>query len=281
MMDALIAFLSGINSISNYIGGIALEPLQSLPGWISLTIISAVLGIVIFIIFTLTANRQAFTKILDDIKANILAVLLFKDNFYVTMKSEVRLLACSGRLLWYSIIPVLVMSIPLSLILAQMASWYQNRPVLPGSESVLVSLKLNSTAGEWPEVTLREIPEIEVLTGPVRLFSRGEIYWEIKPLTEGSHNLIFQADDRQFSKTLSAGTGFMRLSPNRPGHKLLDMLLYPLEKPFSAESSVASISVGYPERPSKIYGTDWWVLYFCIVSMIFALVSKPFIKIRT
>jgi len=115
----------------------------------------------------------------------------------------------------------------------------------------------------------------------VRLLNSGEIYWEVKPLKEGTHNLIFQAGDRQYSKTCSAGTGFMRLSPKRPGHNLTDMLLYPLEKPFSAESAVASISVEYPARLSKIYGTGWWILYFCIVSMIFALLSKPFIKIRT
>lgn len=281
MMDAVIAFLSGINSVSNYIGGIALAPLQRLPGWLSLAIISAVLGIILFIIFTLTANTKAFGKILDDIKANLLAVFLFRDNFHVTMKSEARLLACSGRLLWYSIFPVLVMSIPLSLVLAQMAAWYQNRPLLPGAEAALVSLKLNRIEKEWPEITLRETPAVEVLAGPVRIAGRGEIYWEIKPLTEGTHNIIFQAGDRQFKKTFSAGTGFMRLSPKRSGQSMLDTLLYPLEKPFSEEAQVASISVEYPERPSKIYGTDWWVLSFCIVSMIFALISKPFIKIRT
>ncbi len=93
-------------------------------------------------------------------------------------------------------------------------------------------------------------------------------------------NSHFYVDDTAYTKTFSAGAGFARLSPVRPGASdLFDMLLFPLEKPLSGEA-VRSIQIDYPDRISKIYGTDWWMLYFCIISMIFALLAKPFIKIR-
>ena len=72
----------------------------------------------------------------------------------------------------------------------------------------------------------------------------------------------------------------MRLSPKRPGPKLGDIFLYPLEKPFSTESPVDSIRVDYPERESSINGTDWWLVYLFVVSMAFAFIFKPFLKLR-
>ena len=72
----------------------------------------------------------------------------------------------------------------------------------------------------------------------------------------------------------------MRLSPKRPGADFADILLYPLEKPFTSDSPVHSISINYPERNSRIYGTDWWIVYFFVVSMIFAFMFKPLLKVR-
>lgn len=278
MMAGLIEVLFRINNIANTLGSSILAPVGRIPGWISLTIISAVLGVGIFLIFKYTSNQRAFTEIIRSIQANMLAVFLFKDNIQVMAKSEARLIICSGKLLVSSFIPVLIMSIPLSLILSQMNMWYQARPVHPGDESVIVNLKLNDMGSGWPAITLNELPAVRILRGPVRLYSRQEIYWEIQPLTEGYHTLIFQAGNDQFSKQLAAGTGFMRVSAKRPGAEPADIILYPLEKPFSAGSPVHSISIAYPERKSFIYGTNWWLVYFCVASMFFALLAKPFMR---
>jgi len=281
-MNVLLNFVIWINNVANYAGGILLAPVESLPGFISLCSISALLGIIIFVVFTLTANQRAFSKILNDITAHILAIFLFKDNIRMTMKSEIGLFACSVKLLWYSIVPMLVMSIPLSFVLAQMAMWYQNRPVTPAKETVVVSLKTRKT-GQWmPKIILQENSCIDIIAGPVRLNDRGEIYWKIRPRTAGSCTLSFLTEEGAcYDKHFIAGSGFMRLSPKRPGWNFFDILLYPFEQPIPANSSVDSIMIYYPERTSKIYGTNGWLLTFCLVSMVFAFASKQFIKIRT
>jgi hypothetical protein len=56
--------------------------------------------------------------------------------------------------------------------------------------------------------------------------------------------------------------------------------MYPYEKPFSNASPVQSIRIDYPDRPSKISGTDWWVIYLFITSIIFALIFKPILKVK-
>jgi hypothetical protein len=86
--------------------------------------------------------------------------------------------------------------------------------------------------------------------------------------------------DKRYQKQLAIGEGFMRVSPKRPGAHIGDMFLYPLEKPFASDSPVHSISVDYPARDSRIHGTDWWIVYFFVASMVFAFLCKPFLKVR-
>ena len=161
-----------------------------------------------------------------------------------------------------------------------MGLWYQARPLRLGDEPVLVRLKMNNNIDIWPQVTLKSLPAAQKTIGPVRNFSKKEIYWKIKPVENGYHPLIFNVGKRQYEKQLAVGKGFMRLSPRRPGHDFSDILLYPLEKPFAPDSAVHSISISYPERDSRVSGTDWWIVYFFVVSMIFAFAFKPFFKVR-
>jgi hypothetical protein len=279
-MNAVASVIAALNTVSNALFALVFAPVDRVPGWLSITLISAVLGVVVFVIFMYTANRSAFSRVVDTIMASILAVFLFRDNIGVTMRSEARLLVCSVKLLWYSLFPVLIMSLPLMFVLAQMGALYQFRAPVPGMETVQVKLQLQEQQGEWPSISLVENEAVRVVSGPVRLFSRAEVYWELAPLVEGTNELSFKIGDQTYTKTFSAGAGFARLSPVRPGGSdLFDVLLFPLEKPLSG-GDVRSIQIDYPDRISKIYGTDWWILYFCIISMIFALLSKPFIKIR-
>ena len=92
--------------------------------------------------------------------------------------------------------------------------------------------------------------------------------------------MIFSVDGRPVSKELAIGDGLMRVSPERPGRNWADILLYPLEKPFDSNSPVQSISIGYPDRISVTSGTNWWIGYFFVVSLIFALIFKPVFKVR-
>jgi len=279
-MGFFVILITWVNVATNAIGGFFLTPVASVPGWLSITVISAVLGVFLLIIFKYTSNQKAIGRVRDDIKANLLAVKLFKDSFSVTFRSQARVFCASFKLLFYSIVPMLVMIVPVCLILAQMGLWYQACPLLPGDEPVVVKLKLNDHLDTFPQVTLESLPAARTIIGPVRIFTKKEIFWKIKPVEDGNYNLIFHIGDRRYEKQWAIGEGFMRLSPKRPGADFADILLYPLEKPFTSDSPVRSISIDYPERDSRINGTDWWIVYFFVVSMIFAFMFKPLLKVR-
>jgi len=279
-MGFLVSLVARINVVTNVVGGLLLAPVAVVPGWLSLTLISAVLGVLLLLIYKYTSNQKAIGRVRDDIKANLLAIKLFKDSFSVTCRSQARVFGASFKLLFFSIVPMLVMIVPVCLILAQMGLWYQVRPLHLGDEPVIVRLTVNGTLDTLPQVTLESLPAARTLIGPVRVLSKKELFWKIKPIEEGNHPLIFQVGERRYEKELAIGEGFMRVSPKRPGADFVDVLLYPLEKPFAADSPVHSISVDYPARGSQIYGIPWWIAYFFVASMVFAFLCKPFLKVR-
>jgi len=279
-MGFAVQLITWVNVITNAVCGLLLASVAVVSGWLSITVISAVLGVLLLVIFKYTSNQKAIGRVRDDIKANLLAVKLFKDSLSVTFRSQVRVFAGAFKLLFYAIVPMLVMIVPVCFILAQMGLWYQARPLQPGDDPVMVTLKLNNNLDTFPQVTLESLPAARTMIGPVRAFSKKEIYWKIKPMEEGNYNLIFHVGDMRYEKQLAIGEGFMRVSPKRPGPDFSDILLYPLEKPFASDSAVYSISIDYPVRDSWISGTDWWIVYFFIASMIFAFIFKPLLKVR-
>jgi uncharacterized membrane protein (DUF106 family) len=280
MTDFLIRMIAGINSVANTAGDLLQVPVAACPGWLSITVMSAAVGVLALIVFKYTSNQKAIGRVRDDIKANLLAVKLYQDNFAVAMRSQGRVLTGAFRLLFYSMVPMLVLIMPVCLVLAQMGSWYQARPLQPEDDQVTVQLKMNDTSGTPPRVMLEPLPAARLLAGPVHVASRGEMYFKLQPLENGNHTLIFHVGDGRYAKQMVIGTGLMRLSPKRPGAHLGDVLMYPLEKPFASVDPVQSISIAYPARDSKMYGTDWWVVYFFLASMAFAVLCKPLLKVR-
>jgi len=272
--------ISWINVLTNALGRFFLAPIAVLPGWLSNTIISAVTGVFLLIIFKYTSNQRAIGKVRDDIKSNLLAMKLFKDSISMTLHSEARVFKGALMLLVHSIPSMLIMILPVSLLLAQMSLWYQSRPLLPGEVAVM-TVKLNSNVeGNWPTINIEPTTVVDVTAGPVRILSRHQICWEIKAIENGKQLITLDVNGQQIKKELAVGNSFMRVSLTRPASNWAGILVNPAEKPFAPDSIVQSVTIDYPKRLSKTSGADWWLIYFFAASMLFALVLRPFVKVR-
>lgn len=268
--------------MANLLGAFFLSPVALLPGWLSINIISAILGVLLLLIFKYTSNQSAIARIRDDIKANFLAIKLYRESSFVALRSQIKIFVSSFKLLFHSIVPMLFMILPVSLIIVQMGMWFQARPFRIDDDPVIIKMKLNR-AIQNRQSNIRLEPQrgvFKTIGRPVRVFSKKEIYWKIAPEKTGYHSLVFQVNNHKYEKLLAVGDGFMRLSSRKPSQDLADVFLFPLEKPFPSDSIVRFIDIDYPERVSKMYGTDWWIVYFFISSMVFAFIFKPFMKVR-
>ena len=91
-MSMVAHLISWLNAGMNTLFGLLRGPMAAVPAWLSLTVVSAVLGVVLLVLFKYTSNQAAIGRVRDRIKARLLAMKLFKDNIPVVLKSQVQVL---------------------------------------------------------------------------------------------------------------------------------------------------------------------------------------------
>jgi len=274
ILSPLLAFL---NPICTALGDVVYAVLSPLPVWIGLSLISALTGVVMLAAFRHTSNQKAIGRVKDDIKANLLALKLYKDELRVTFQSQARLLWAIVRLQRYVLTPVLLMALPMLLALAQMGIRYQWRPLRSG-EQTLITMRFGPGAGKSLEVSIGPHPGIAVEVGPV---PGGDSYvWRVRGGTPGRHTLQFRVAGETIEKELVVGDGFERVSALRPNAVWTDQLFHPVERRLAAKSPARSVEILYPSVDSWVYGADYWVVTFFIVSMVVALILAPLFKVR-
>ena len=273
----LSPLLSFLNPICTWLGDVVYALLSPFPVWAGLTVISAVTGLVMLFAFRHTSNQKAIGKVKDDIKANLLALKLYKDELRVTFLSQVRLLWAIARLQRYVLTPVLLMALPMLLALAQMGIRYQWRPLRSG-ERTLIKMQFAPGAGKSVDASIEPHPGLVVEAGPV---PGGDLcVWRVRGGASGRHTLKFQVAGETIEKELVVGDGFGRVSALRPSGRWTDQLFHPVERRIAAKSAVRSIEILYSSVDSWVYGANYWVVTYFIVSMIVALILAPVFKVR-
>jgi hypothetical protein len=279
-MDVLTRLIVGLNAVANALGEWLLAPLGVLPGWLSATAVAAITGVLLLVVFKYTSNQSAIQRVRNDIDANLLALKLFKDSARVTVEAQGGLLLGAGRLFVLALVPTALMVVPVTLILGQLSLWYQQQPLHVGEE-VVVTVALNGDAGApLPEVCLQPTDAVETMVGPVRVFSKREVCWNIKALENGHHRLAFEVNGQVADKYLAVGDGYLRVSARRPGWIWSEALMYPAEGPFTPDSPVHSIAIAYPPRSSWASGTDYWVFYWFAVSLVVAFCCRRMLGVN-
>jgi hypothetical protein len=325
-MGACTQVVVWLNALANATGAIVLAPVAVLPGWLSATLAAAVTGVLLLVVFKYTSNQRAIKRARDEINANLLALKLFKESAAVAVQAQGRILVGACRLFLLALVPMAVMTLPVMLVLGQLALWYQARPLHTGEhagsaqviaqvlgaqavaptalplapltqviasvgvaksgaftlgEHALLTLALNGDAdAPWPEVKLQPTDAAQVAIGPVRVLSKREVCWDIQPQATGYQHLVFQVGNQTVEKEIAAGDGFLRVSAERPSWDVVDVLLNPWEKPFAADSPVRSITLDYPRRESRTSGTNWWVGYWFVVSMVAAFALRRVLNVH-
>jgi hypothetical protein len=275
MADVMIL----LNGLSNWCGEHLLAPIAVLPGWLSATLVAMATGIVMLLVFKYTSNQRAIKRVRDQIKANLLALSLFQDSVAVTMRCQGRVLVGACRLLLLAIVPLVVMTVPMCLLLAQLALWYQARPLRVGEEAVLTVLLAGGAAGA-PVARLEPTSAAETTVGPVRASGKHMICWNLRAEKDGYHRLTLDIAGRKIEKELAIGDGFMQVSLRRPGQTWWEALLHPRETPLPPDSPVQSVTIDYPQRASWTAGSGSWLIYWFVASMIAAFCIRPVLKVH-
>jgi hypothetical protein len=248
------------------------------PGF-ALFVISGVFGVAALLVIRYCSNQTAVGLIKDRINANLLAIKLYKDELRVMFRALPRILWATAKLQAHMIPPLLVMIVPMVLVCAQMASRHEWRPLRVGERAVL-AVVLNPDAPDSAlDITPRLPPEVTV-DHFIRSTAVHQVNWYVQASAPGRYTLVFPVGDGEVTKELVVGDGFERVSPRRHTGGLWDGLLYPTEKPIEADSMVQMIEITLPGLDNWFYGSMWWIIWFLVLSMVIALIFKPWLKVK-
>ena len=276
--------INGINTGLTQLADWLLAPLATAP-LLDLLCWSAIAGVVMTLVFGKTSNQKALRWAADQTRAELLAIKLFKDDLGVTFRCQLQLLKATFWRLVYSLVPVLVMAVPFTLVLAQLALRYEHRPLAAGREYPgrnaaycrrLAALSRTSRS-KRPTTSWRK-PSRFATSRTIR--SAGES----TPKSGRPATLRWRLGETTVTKQLAAAdcpSQLMCVSTRRPGAGLVDRLLHPAEPGFLADGPVRSITVDYPPRQTPLLGLNlpWWAT-FLIVSIFVALLIRRAVGVQ-
>jgi hypothetical protein len=259
-----------LNSLANVLGRVVLLPVEFMPGWLSSTIVAVVTGVLLLWAYKYTSHQRAIKRVRDDIKAQLLALSLFKDNVLVSLRAQGRIIWGALRLMALSLVPMAVMAVPVVLLLGQLSLWSLARPARVGEETVVTLNLVKSDSTAAPKVELQPSDAFAVKLGPVRIESESAVAWTLEPKTAGYHDLVFRVGEVEITKQLAVGDGVMRVSILRPDWDWSEALMHPAETPFRPTATVQAIAIQYPDRQGWTSGTHSWLVYWFAASMVAA-----------
>lgn len=253
-------------------------PWQNFPPYVALIFISLVTGLLLLTVYKGFSNQRAIKMAKNRIKAHLLELRLFSDDFLVSLKAQGQLLVWNFKYLLQALRPLSVMIIPLVFLLSHLNLWFAWEPLKPGDRTI-VKIKLKEKIDPLQvKVILESTEGYEVETPPLRIASQGEINWRLRALKSGQYEIPIIFNQQRITKEIVIGHySLKRLSSIKPASGFFPELLAPGEKPLS-NPAIKEIVLSYPPRRFNFLGLKihWLVAYFILSLATGFIFKKPF-----
>jgi len=263
-----------VNALLRSAFDVLLFPFRALPPIVGLLLISLVAAIAMLLVFKKTSNQDRLEAVKRQIHACLFELRLFSDDLPAILRAQGEILRHNLRYLGLSIVPMLVMLVPLVFVIAQLQFHYGYRGFRP-SEDFLVKVQLKEgRADARPAASIEAPGGLDVVTPPVWIPTERELAWRLRAEQWGDYELKVHVDGQEYVKTAQVSRAVRRRSPVRLEPGFVNQVLYPAEDPLPDESPVAAITVAYAEEDVSVLGwpVNWLVLFFVLsVGFAFAL----------
>ena len=263
-----------VNALLRPVFDVLLFPFRALPPIVGLLVVSLVAAIAMLVVFKKTSNQARLEAVKRQIHACLFELRLFSDDLPAILRAQGEILRHNLRYLGLSIVPMLVMLVPLVFVIAQLQFHYGYRGFRP-SEDFLVKVQLKEGRADARPAASIEAPDgLAIVTPPVWIPSERELAWRLRAQQWGDYELKVRVDGEEYVKTAQVSGVVRRRSPVRLEPGFVNQVLYPAEDPLPDDSPVRAITVGYPEEDVSVLGwpVNWLVLFFVLsVGFAFAL----------
>ncbi len=250
----------------------------------ALVLVSAFFGVAVALVFKWTSNQTKLRHTVDLCRAQILAIKLFKDEPKTIVVSLGRLMLYTLQRIWYLVPSVIAILVPTIVLLIQLATWYEYRPLVEG-ESAVVEIQLTGDAwNHYSDIQPKTPSQLENETPSLRDREQKSVSWRIRAVESAPAVLVWQLGAETIEKEVAITDRPEMLSPvsvRRPSSGWFDRLLNPVERPLAKQCPAVGIAVHHPKRSTLVFGWDipWW-LTMLVVSMVAAILVRPVFKVQ-
>ena len=264
--------MSLVNSAFDF----AFEPFADRSPLLSLAVFAVATALLVLLAYRFVSNQRAIRRVKNLLQAHLLEVRLFQEQLGVVWAAYGKLLRATISYLGWSLLPLLVVALPITLLIAQLELRFGFRPLLPG-ESALLVVRVDSPAAV-DRISL-QFPEGVVETAPlVRIPAERRVIARIETRLAGRSEILVNDGATEASKEIFTGTGLERVSPERLRGGWLDRLLKPGEDALPRSGAITSISLNYPERPLALGPVEWnWLVVYFLFTLVAAFALKPLV----
>jgi uncharacterized membrane protein (DUF106 family) len=268
-----------INWLLTNLFDILLWPFRSVdPIW-ALVVVSFLTGLFMLFVFGKVSNQEAIKRVRDRMRGNLLGVRLYQHDVRVVLGLQGEILHDTLIYMAYSVVPMLVLIVPVMLIMVQLNLRFSLRPLQPG-HSAVVKVKFKEASQLRKDTHLQTVDAVQVETPGVRIASAKEVAWRIRAERPGHYFLKVRVDSDEVEKGLWVGEGWGTVSALRTG-RLGQILLHPGEPPIHPSKAIESVEVQY--HPLQLSLLGWnvhWLVLFLILSILFGFAFKRLLGVE-
>ena len=271
-----------LNSAVGTILKVIFLPFSFFNPWVAMLVISLLTALLLLLVYKKTSNQAGIKQVKNRIKASLLEIRLYQNDFRTQLGSQKQLVAANLRYLLYNLQPLLVMILPIFLLLAQLNLWFGYRAVRPGETFLLKVRFITAVDMERLTLELEAPPGLTVETPPVRIIDLREASWRLRLEKPVSQPLVIQVNGERYQKEIPGSSRRLsRISTVRVRRNLWQELLYPGEKPLPGGSLLSRIELTYPEQRLELLGVGFhWLVAYFLLSIILGLGLKGFFRVE-
>lgn len=279
-----------VSILINRVADIIWFPLSFIPDYLGIILISLLSAGLFLIIFKKTSNQDQIRQNKNKIFAYLFQIRLYKNQPLLTIKSTLNIVWYNIKYLQYTLVPLVVLVIPLLLISIQMNNRYGYEPLKPlSSFNIRVNLdkeKLTNQEDLINSLTCLSSKGIIIETPPLRLVSEASIFWRAK-IVENNQiinqycQVVNQGNNTNIiKKVVTSKRVRTPFTPDKKKYTLKSIFSASAEEYIPRNSAIEKVRISYKRAtyPFLFWQLDVIILYF-ILLLIFSFALKGFFKV--
>lgn len=270
--------MGGLNRLSTAAVDLALRPLERLHPMLALVVVSLLSAAGMLLVVRALADAAKVDAAKRRMQAGVFEMRLFNDDLRALARAQLDVLRATGAYLRASLVPVVVLAVPFTLLTAQLDAFFGYQG-FDANQPVLVTARLPAdVAGQTARsASIVGDDRVRIETPAVWIPGTRELMWRIRPMSEGEHVLHLMVAGVPIDKTLRVSDRLGRRSPLRPSGAGFAQVRYPSEAALPADSPVTSVALDYPAREMSVLGwkAPWLVFYLGWTILLALALRRP------